>query len=76
MSGISEDEKWECYLCGCEIDIIQPAHGWLGNYQMLCRACADFVYLNPNSKFHRTLPYHYSVGDIVEFDWQKYKTCE
>lgn len=64
MSGISEEEKWECYLCGCESDYDKPVAGWLGNYQMLCLLCADSVYFNLMSKFHQALTYHYSIGDI------------
>jgi hypothetical protein len=64
MSGISDDGKWECYLCGREDELSQPAYGWLGNYQMLCRACADSVYFNSKSKFHYALTYHYDFGDI------------
>ena len=64
MSAVSEDEKWECYLCGQEDKLSQPAYGWLGNYQMLCRVCADFVLFNSNNKFHYAMTYHYAVGDI------------
>lgn len=64
MSGISDDEKWECYLCGRENDLAQPAYGWLGNYQMLCHSCADEVYFDSKSKFHQAMTYHHVVGDI------------
>ncbi len=65
MSGISDEEKWECYLCGREFDFDEAAFGWLGNYQMLCRHCADSVYFDSKSKFHRAITYHYAVGDIT-----------
>lgn len=65
MSGVSDDEKWECYLCGREFDYEQPAFGWLGNYHMLCDYCADAVYFDPKSEYHQALTYHYTIGDIT-----------
>lgn len=64
MSGISDEEKWECYLCGREFDFDETASGWLGNYQMLCRFCADAVYFDSKSKFHPAMTYHYVIGDL------------
>jgi transcription elongation factor Elf1 len=64
MSGISCDNKWECYLCGHEANMKQAASGWLGNYQMLCQSCADDVYFNSKSKFHKAMTYYYVIGDI------------
>ncbi len=64
MSGISCDNKWECYLCGYESDLKQVAYGWLGNYHMLCERCADTVFFNSKSKFHKAMTYHYVAGEI------------
>lgn len=66
MSGISDKEKWECYLCAEEFDFAQPAFGWLGNYQMLCITCADNIYFDPISKFHQALTFYYLIGDIQD----------
>jgi hypothetical protein len=74
MSGISDEEKWECYLCGNEFNLEQPACGWLGNYHMLCRSCADSVYFDAKSKFHQTLTYHYAIGDIETETFRTSKT--
>lgn len=64
MSGISDEDKWECYLCGREFDLDWIAGGWLGNYHMLCDSCADDVYFDSQSIFHQAMTFHYSVGDI------------
>jgi hypothetical protein len=64
MTEISDDENWECHLCGREDDYEQPACGWIGDCHMLCRSCADSIYSDSNSKFHQALTYHYAVGDI------------
>lgn len=64
MSEISDEDKWECYLCGWEDDFDQPAYGWLGDCHMLCLECADSVYIDSGSKYHQALTYHYEVGEI------------
>jgi len=65
MSEVSCEAKWECYLCGNESDIKQIAYGWLGNYHMLCESCANVVYFNSESKFHKAMTYHYIAGEIT-----------
>ena len=61
----SENENWECFLCGAEDDFEILPTGYLSNYHPLCENCADLV-LNDKSHPHRfRLSYHLSIGELA-----------
>jgi hypothetical protein len=58
------NKHWECYLCGEEDILDNPASGFLGNYHPLCLNCANNIFHCANDPDRFRLTYHSEYGDL------------
>jgi len=61
----TDNNTWECWLCGKDEGFENLPSGYLINLHPLCEECADEVLIDEEHRQHARLSYHKDVGDIL-----------